>query len=235
MVWSELILGLVDVVAPRVCVLCDRPNPRELCSSCRTSIPAAPPPADLSGTRLSCAAPYLAPIDGLIHRLKYAGRPDLARPMARLMFERLGLPRLTREVWLVPVPLHPERLAERGYNQSGLVARALARLTGASVSPAALRRVIATRAQARLNRDARAENVRDAFLARNAVAGRAVILVDDVVTTGATAEGSIAALRAAGARVMGMVAIARAGCAERPEKRVFVSESAMEIATTLGK
>jgi ComF family protein len=234
-IWWELCQGLIDLVSPRVCMACGQPHPRELCGSCRASIPAAPPVSKIAGAPLFCATSYAAPIDGLIQRFKYSGRADLARPLARLIFERLAPELSFPDVWLVPVPLHPERLAERGYNQAALLARELARPMAARLRPRALQREIATRAQARLKRDARAENVRDAFRARQAVEGRAVIVVDDVVTTGATVAGSIAALRAARARVVGVLAIARAGSAERPEKRVFVRESTMEIATTLGK
>jgi len=191
-------------------MLCEKPNPRELCQSCRSTLPAAPELTEISGVPLACAAPYAAPIDELIQRLKYGNRPDLARPLGRLIFDRLDLFSWTKHAWLVPVPLHRERLAQRGYNQAALLARALAGLTRADSRPRALQRTLATTQQARLGREARAANVRGAFHAEVSLAGRRVLLVDDVVTTGATAEGSIRALRDRGARVVGVVAIARA-------------------------
>lgn len=157
------------------------------------------------------ACHYDAPIDASIRRLKYENRPDLARPLARFVHERLSFSELPLDSWLVPVPLHRERLAERGYNQSALVARALSTLTKRPSVPRALVRVRNTAQQAHLDRDARKANVREAFVARQSMHGRKVMLVDDVLTTGATAEGAIAALTEAGAEVVAIVAIARAG------------------------
>lgn len=192
-------------------MICMRPTKRELCSGCRTELPAVPPLAEVSGVPVLAACHYEAPIDASIRRLKYENRPDLARPLARFVHERLRLSELPRDTWLVPIPLHGERLAERGYNQAALVARALSALTKQRSVPRALIRLRNTAQQARLDREARKANVRDAFVARQRLNGRKVTLVDDVLTTGATAEGAIAALTEAGAEVVAIVAIARAG------------------------
>jgi ComF family protein len=192
-------------------MICANPSARELCVGCREQLPAVPAPAEVSGVPVLAACQYRAPIDASIHRLKYENRPDLARPLARFIHERVRLGERHEDAWLVPVPLHGARLAERGYNQSALVARTLSTLTKLRSAPRALVRIRDTAQQAHLDRDARRANVRDAFAARQRLHGRKVMLVDDVLTTGATAEGAIAALTEAGAEVIAIVAIARAG------------------------
>jgi ComF family protein len=111
---------------------------------------------------------------------------------------------------LVPVPLHPRKLAERGYNQSALLARALGRELRWRVRERALRRCRDTQAQAELGRNARLENVSGALIEREELEGMRVVLVDDVVTTGATASVCREALGRAGAIVIAVAAVARA-------------------------
>jgi ComF family protein len=189
-------------------MLCARTTPRELCTSCRNELPPIPPPFEVSGVSVRAAARYDAPLDGVVWRLKYQDRPDLARPLARFVSERV--PR-ENEAWLVPVPLHPERLAERGYNQATLLARSLGRIWGVRVAPRGLGRSRHTEQQARLSRAARHDNLRDAFVCLGELRGQSVVLVDDVITTGATAAAAIETLVGCGANVMAVVAIARAG------------------------
>jgi ComF family protein len=112
---------------------------------------------------------------------------------------------------LVPVPLHPRRLRERGFNQSELLAQALGRRSGLVVAPEALVRRKETPPQTGLTAAARRSNVSGAFTVRrrSRVAGRVVVLVDDVVTTGATARACAAALRAAGTTEVRLVTAAR--------------------------
>lgn len=145
-----------------------------------------------------------------IHRLKYAGRPDLARPLARWMAQ--AEPQLARGVdgW-VPVPLHPKRLAERGFNQAALIAAELSRIFGPRVYALALQRNTYMVSQAGLGRTQRLLNARSAFSARTNLAGQRVALVDDVLTTGATALACIEALHDAGAQAVGVVTLTRGG------------------------
>jgi ComF family protein len=112
---------------------------------------------------------------------------------------------------LVPVPLHPRRRRERGFNQSGLLARALARPLGLRVAEDALARRQDTPPQTGLTAAQRRANVARAFVVRRrpAVAGRIVVLVDDVLTTGATARACARALVAAGATEVRLVTAAR--------------------------
>jgi ComF family protein len=114
---------------------------------------------------------------------------------------------------IVPVPLNRWRLAARRYNQAALLAQSLARHAGQPCAVDALRRLRATPTQGGLGRLARARNVRGAFAVppsrRSMVAGRRVLLVDDVLTTGATVEAAAGALLAAGARAVDVLTLAR--------------------------
>lgn len=122
----------------------------------------------------------------LIKDMKYSDRPGLAEVLAPFPAMVLASLRLVRPV-LVPVPLHAAKERERGYNQSELIALEVGRLTGVDVETRVLTRVRNTRSQAGLDGDKRLANVKQAFrAARGSLAGRHVVLVDDVVTTGAT-------------------------------------------------
>ncbi len=150
------------------------------------------------------------PLRELVHLFKYAGVTALARPLGRLL--RLAMPRDRRFDLIVPTPLHWRRRWTRGYNQSMLLARELAPVLG--LKPVnALRRTRATPTQAGLSRTARRANVAGAFVVRDAslVRGRRVLLVDDVMTTGATLRACAAALKRAGAQSVSIAVLARAG------------------------
>jgi ComF family protein len=135
-----------------------------------------------------------------IEAFKYSERTDLAAGFTREL-ARVVPPGFHADV-VTEVPLHPARERERGYNQSALLAAALASAAGVPHVPRVLERVRATRAQARLGPAERRLNLRDAFRVAHPErwAGRRILLVDDVITTGATLEAALAALAAAGAR-----------------------------------
>ena len=149
----------------------------------------------------------------LVRALKFGGWFALARPMGRAMAveaRRLAGPE-GRRALLVPVPASRARRRERGFNQAGLLARSLSRALGWPRESLLTRR--GGRRQARLGRHERAANVEGRFLLREGAprpAERSALLVDDVVTTGATAGACAAALRGGGTRVLGTVAFARA-------------------------
>ena len=157
-------------------------------------------------------AAYAEPVAGWIRTLKYGGRLGLAATLVEIMDEAL-------DSWLaghgfdllVPVPLHRRRLADRGFNQALLLARGAGRRHRLPVRARALRRAHPTTPQVGLADRQRLANVRDAFLARRRqVAGHRVALVDDVMTTGATADAAARALLRAGAESVGVLAVARA-------------------------
>lgn len=151
-----------------------------------------------------------------IHRFKYGSRISLRLPLARLMQHALTDPRIAaRPDWvLVPVPLHPRRFRERQFNQAAELARTLSALSGLPVVDL-LRRSRYTTTQAALRREDRLRNLKGAFglrwFARRRLADRPVLLVDDVLTTGSTANACARVLkRQAGARIVAVLTVARA-------------------------
>jgi len=151
---------------------------------------------------------YAGPLREAIQRLKFGRKPALARPLADLVVEHWApwLPGLDA---LIPVPLARARERERGFNQSALLAERLARAVGARVESRWLVRARDTAPQTDLDAAERRANVRGAFVASTAVAHRDVALVDDVLTTGATASECARVLRGAGARSVGVLTVAR--------------------------
>jgi ComF family protein len=146
----------------------------------------------------------------MVLAFKHAGRAGLARVLAPHM-ARVGGDLLADGPLLIPVPLHRWRLFWRGYNQAALLARELGGLTGCPTAPDALRRVRMTRSLGRLGAEERRAVVAGVFAVRRArsalVAGRAVVLIDDVMTSGATLDGCARVLLACGAaRVDALVA-----------------------------
>lgn len=152
------------------------------------------------------------PVRQLVHRLKYGDRLELAQAMGRWM-ARAGDELLTEADVLVPVPLHRWRLAARCFNQAALLARAVSRSCGVPVATAALVRMKPTPSQVGLTRTQRALNVQGAFRvaaeSELEVSGRAVVLVDDVLTSGATANAAARALLRGGARRVDLLVFAR--------------------------
>jgi ComF family protein len=147
---------------------------------------------------------------GLVHLIKFAGRTSLAAPAAAAMAEALGGSEVTGErPVFVPVPMHPAARRRRGFNQAELLGRALTRLTGTPLADDAIVKRRRTRPQSLTDHGGRAGNVRGAFEPGGfPLAGRSVYLVDDLVTTGATAAACAAAALAAGAVDVSIVCLA---------------------------
>jgi ComF family protein len=223
----------LDLLFPPVCAGCGRlgylfcptcaqavePVPSPLCARCGKPLAAAAvrcatcrgdPASPLTLSR--AAALHTDPLRPAIHAFKYEQQPALAAPLARYLaavFRLPPWPDLAAQIdAVVPVPLHAQRLAERGYNQSELLAAAFCAQVGLACAPGWLARTRATRQQVGLGPQERRANVADAFCAGDDVAGRTLLLVDDVCTTGATFRACAAAARAAGARAVYALALA---------------------------
>jgi ComF family protein len=160
------------------------------------------------------------PVDALVTRFKYGGALHYGRSLGLLLAASVA----DRPVHAVlPVPLHPSRQAERGFNQARELARPAAAAAGAPLWPHGCRRVRDTVPQAGLSGTSRRRNPSGAFVASARVEGLDVAVVDDVLTTGATAVAVTAALRAAGAARVEIWAVARGGLARgRPQARTKV-------------
>jgi len=171
------------------------------CLACRTE----PPPFDYA----RAAASYLDPLRSAVHAFKFHGKRALARPLADLVVEQCGPGLPAGADALVPVPLARARERERGFNQAALLAERVGQALARPVKSPWLGRARPTQPQSELAADERRLNVRGAFRAAPAVDGRHVLVIDDVLTTGATAAECARALRAAGARVVGVLTVAR--------------------------
>jgi ComF family protein len=155
--------------------------------------------------------PYQGALRAAIHRFKYRDGLILERPLGQLLAETvLAGCGGERPDLLIPVPLHPDRLRRRGYNQALQLARQVGRSCALPVVPAGLHRLRETPPQQGLDARVRRTNLCGAFRVATAVAGRRVLLVDDVMTTGATARECAAALRQAGAATVEVAVLGRA-------------------------
>ena len=192
-----------NAIACRACALpLTSAGETSVCGDCLRDSP----PQDRSWA----AFRYEAPIMQAIVELKFRGRLAPAHVVGSLMAEQLARRAQPLPDVLVPMPLHPRRLQRRGYNQAVELGRELARRLSVPLAARAARRVRATLEQTRLDGAARRRNVRGAFLVDpRIVRGRHVALLDDVITTGATAAELARAARAAGARHIEVWAAAR--------------------------
>ena len=148
-------------------------------------------------------------VRALIHALKYRGKTLPGQLLGESLGQRIANV-VNPDSVIVPVPLHPTKKRARGYNQSEIIARAAGRVSGVRVIPNVLNRVRATPTQTRLGVFERQYNVMGAFRVRKpaTIAGRDVFLIDDVITTGATLNACVLALRAAGAGAVSVGAVA---------------------------
>ncbi|MDE3257335.1 MAG: double zinc ribbon domain-containing protein [Gemmatimonadota bacterium] len=193
-------LGVIK--EPR-CRRCGCPGHSKPCRNCADK--------DFVFSRMCALTPFSRSVQRMVHMLKYQGQTVVGQTLGRALGRMLdGESVAAARPLVVPVPLHGSRLRERGYNQSVLIARALARVLDLSVEDRVLKRVRATETQTNLDSAERGANVEGAFLGRRTdlVRGHPVLLVDDVVTTGATANACAAALLDAGASEVNVAAVA---------------------------
>ena len=194
---------------PPICQLCGQPTetPSSCCWRCRRA------PLAIDGIRSVLL--FEGEVRQAVHLLKYRYRRWLAEPLAQLMADYWRAHPMPVDL-VIPVPLHPARQRQRGYNQADLLARAFGRMIDMPVETAGLRRVRHTRSQMGLSAAERSENVRGAFSYQASqkgvfdMCGRRVLVIDDVCTTGSTLEACSVALKAAGAASVWGFTLARA-------------------------
>ena len=241
---SKPLSWVANALVPPACPVCLKPVAGDdgLCAACwqdiqfisepvcrRTGLPM---PIDLGDETISPLAraqppPYEAARAvfayknsgaALIKRMKFGDRPELAQLLARLIYSRLPH-MLPRHALLLPVPLHRRRLLWRRFNQSAELCRHLAKLSGQSMALEAVARIRPTQQQIGLTRAGRKRNLRGAFavpeIEKHKLKGRAVVIVDDVLTTGATVEAMARILRRAGAAPINVATAARVVLPER--------------------
>jgi len=237
--WRRVGRSVLDLLYPPLCIGCRAQvaEPGSLCADCWRDIDFLDGPGCVCcglpfeldpGSETLCAACLADPpvfdraravmrydekSRGPILALKHADRLDLAPGFARWL-DRAGRNLLDEADIIVPVPLHRSRLWNRRYNQSAELARALGRLAARPVDPTILRRIKPTPSQGAMpSASARRRNVRGAFQVpdgrKSAVAGRVVLLIDDVFTTGATVSACARALKRAGAAKVNALVLAR--------------------------
>lgn len=215
---------VLDMVLPQDCYLCGAPSGAQpVCAACQLELPLHPaavcpvcalPTAEgtVCGRCLNvspafdatrAAFDYVFPLDILIQALKYRHRLSLAR----FFVSRLTLP--ADADLIVPMPLHARRLAGRGFNQAMEIARPLARASGLPMELSKVVRVRDTSAQARLGREERVRNLRGAFACDRRLDGMCVVVIDDVMTTGASLDELARCLKASGAARVENCVVAR--------------------------
>lgn len=221
-----VLAALTDLVYPagRECLWCGRPADgpdRPLCPECLDELDRAGPlrvggDSPSPPTRSVAVGPYAGALKEAIHRLKFSGWTYLGPFLGGLLAEAVGVAGLWPADLIVPVPLHSRRLVERGFNQSTLLGAAVARAFGGRLEAGALIRARATRSQVKLGPVERGENVRGAFRIgpRAEPSGLRVLLIDDVLTTGATAGECARILVEAGAVSVDLAVLAVAGKGE---------------------
>lgn len=206
---------------PRRCLLCGLGSARALiCRACRRDLPWIVRPCGHCGRpavtdggcgrcdlilggidRAVAALVYEYPVDQLVAAAKFQRRPESARALGEaLAWWLLRAPGLTPlPDCIVPVPLHPQRQRQRGFNQAEVIARPLAAALGVKLDTRCCRRIRATQEQSALTGAQRRANLQGAFVAGRELDGQVVAIVDDVVTTGSTASALAASVQQAGA------------------------------------
>ena len=231
--WHKLLVQLreqvLDLVFPPRCINCHRLG-AVLCTQCQSDInPVLPPWCEYCGRAIThrdrvcaeCSKQPLrieairavgyheGPLREAVHAFKYGNRIGLDKILGRFLADWLEDQSWVAD-FIVPVPLHPDRQVERGYNQAALLARAVSARTGIELLEFGLVRSRPTRDQVGLDRTTRRNNVSEAFQTNDVrVNGKGVIVIDDVTTTGATLEACAIALNNSGAKRVRGLAVSR--------------------------
>ncbi len=210
-------LNITQFFFRKNCLLCGAASEGDMCLPCLDSLPQLPLhlcavcalPAAESRICGACLAnppgfdrtiasfSYAFPVDALVHSLKYQRNLPIAPVLADLLTIRIGGVALPD--FIVPMPLHPARVRERGFNQALEIARRVAKKTGVALLPAACRRIKNTPSQTGLPWKEREKNINGAFTCEADLAEKRIVILDDVMTTGATLGELAKVLRKSGA------------------------------------
>ena len=217
-------LNLIQRLFRKNCLLCGASSDNDLCGPCRDSLPHLPSNrcpvcASPAAEKLVCGAcladppafahtvaavSYAFPVDAMIYSLKYRANLAMAPILTDLLITQIDP--LTLPDFIVPMPLHPARLRERGFNQALEIARCVAKKTGIALLPNVCKRIKNTVSQTGLPWKEREKNIRGAFSCEMDLTGKHIAVLDDVMTTGATLNELARLLRKRGAvKVSGWV------------------------------
>lgn len=216
----------VDLVFPRTCEACDASligNEMLICTSCRINLPRASDESlhagkvnlkfvhfpEVISTKAFLSFSKKGKVQKLLHGIKYEGRKETALLLGQMFgVEMETNSKISTSALIVSVPLHPKKLKSRGYNQSDLIAEGISKATGIPWSGTVLKRIKNTETQTGKGRNERRENVKGVFELNEAISEKCIIIVDDVLTTGATLEECMEVLKAAGCTSFHVRAIA---------------------------
>lgn len=222
----EVWKSLTDFLFPPVCLLCggECRGEEKICGNCAAiqaerALRYESPPRKLEHVNEVCVLlPYDESCRTLVHAFKYHGMPSVAEMAGRLM-SRKALARFPDfgDALLVPVPLHPKKLRERGYNQCGYLAEGFSLFSGHTVRNDLIERTVYTGTQTALNQNERKRNVQGAFsyAGTTSLSGRKIILIDDVMTTGSTLSECARVLAEAGAAEIAVCVVATPDVGEK--------------------
>jgi ComF family protein len=211
-----MLRNVLSFILQNECPLCNRSGPTALCSTCQRRLESDrfPTPEQFwNDQKIFAWGVYANTLKRTISVMKYERHPELAVPLGEWLAQswvQRSVCRTIKKVAIVPIPLHPERQQQRGYNQSELIARAFCNITGDPLYPQGLQRVRATEALFNLSATERERTLEEAFeIGKNFRPPLPVLLIDDIYTTGATVRSSIQVLHRHGIRVVGVAVVAR--------------------------
>ncbi len=204
--------NFLDIFLKANCPICGRSTPNVICQDCDRQITACKSPKfDLADqVSLFSWGNYDGALKRAIAVCKFENHPELAKPLGQkiaIAWDANSIKPLIKSK-VVPIPLHPEKLKARGFNQAELLARSFCAHTGLAIAPQLLQRIKNTKPQiATKNRQERQQNLNEAFIATKT--SDPVILFDDIYTSGATIKEAIAAMALVKVKVVGIIVLAR--------------------------